>query len=219
MINPFSLTPLKQAFNQTRHLDQGVSQVPSPATGKSQGQSTAHFVRAARLEDLSNIATLLSESFYPADGLTSWFSPLLRLGIYQDLRGRITTSAKHLCLVAFQGDPSLQPGRQSLAGTVEVTLRSLTPWQGSLSKYPYISNLAVKGEFRRQGIAQHLLLTCARSVQEWGYQDLYLHVLEDNQAARQLYAKAGYQQERSDPTWTAYLLRQPQRLLLRKRLK
>lgn len=219
MINLFSLAPFKQRFDQTHPLDQVNPQVSS-AVKLPEQQSATHFVRAAHSEDLSNIATLLSESFYPAHGLMSWFSPLFRLGIYQDLRGRITTSAKQLCLVALQGSSGPQPsGYEALVGTVEVTLRSLTPYQCSSPKYPYISNLAVKKEFRRQGIAQHLLLACARTVQGWGYQDLYLHVLEDNQPARQLYARSGYQLDRADPVWTASLLHQPQRLLLRNQLR
>jgi len=180
---------------------------------------TTQFIRAARQEDLSNIASLLTESFYPANGLAGWFSPLLRLGVYQDLRSHLTTTSGQACFVAVQGTPS-QPGDYcQLAGTVEVTLRSLSPWRLAIPKYPYISNLAVEGTYRRQGIAHRLLLACERTVLEWGFQDLYLHVLENNRAARQLYAKIGYQIHRIDPHWTAILLNQPQRLLLHKRLK
>jgi len=163
---------------------------------------------------------LLTESFYPANGLMGQFSPLLRLGIYQDLRSRATsTASSQVCLVAVQKPASQTGGYTRPAGTVEVTLRSLSPWQIAIPKYPYISNLAVEAKSRRQGIAQRLLLACESTALEWGFQDLYLHVLENNQAARQLYSKIGYQVHRVDPHWAAILLKQPQRLLLHKQLK
>lgn len=174
------------------------------------------FIRAARPEDLLNIATLLSESFYPPSDLMSWLLPLLRLGIYHELRGRLGTSLNRACLVAIRGDTAGPSGYHALAGTIEVAVRSPSVW--SVLKSPYISNLAVKVDCRRQGIARHLLLACEQTVVQWGFQDLYLHVLENNLPARELYAKAGYHLHRIDPLWTTFLFKQPQRLLLHKRL-
>lgn len=191
------------------------SQLSSAVTPLGQGFET-RFIRAARPEDLSNIATLLSESFYPASGLINWLLPLLRLGIYQDLRGRLGTSSNRACLVAIRGDTAGAPDDDALAGTVEVAVRSPSAW--SVPKSPYISNLAVKVDCRRQGIAQDLLLACEQTVVQWGFQDLYLHVLENNLPARDLYTKAGYHLHHIDPLWTTCLFKQPQRLLLHKRL-
>lgn len=193
----------------------GSSQLSPAGAHLGQGFET-QFIRAARPEDLSNIATLLSESFYPPSGLMSWLLPLLRQGIYQDLRGRLGTSSNRACLVAIQGDTAGASGYHALAGTIEVAVRSLSAW--SVLKSPYISNLAVKVDCRRQGIAQDLLLACEQTVVQWGFQNLYLHVLENNLPARELYAKAGYHLHRIDPLWITCLFKKPQRLLLHKRL-
>lgn len=234
MNNP-SITPCQQPQSDQYYPESTISQGPLPATGPTldracsvgssqlspagthlgQGFET-QFIRAARPEDLSNIATLLSESFYPPSGAISWLLPLLRLGIYHDLRGRLVTSLNRACLVAIRGDTAGSSGYHALAGTIEVAVRSPSAW--SALKSPYVSNLAVKVDCQRQGIAQDLLLACEQTVGQWGFQDLYLHVLENNLPARELYAKAGYRLHRIDPLWTTCLFKQPQRLLLYKRL-
>jgi ribosomal protein S18 acetylase RimI-like enzyme len=142
-----------------------------------------------------------------------WAYPMLRLGIYEDLRNRLRSSSPHyVCLVAVAGVS------EELAGTVEIALRSPYSWQSRSSQYPYISNLAVKTSSRRRGVARQLLLACERTALEWGYSDLYLHVLENNHHARQLYLKTGYQVRLVEPSYSAWLFRHPKRLFLHKPL-
>lgn len=175
-------------------------------------------IRVARLEDLPSLAVLIIESFYPPESWINWLSPLLRMGIHQELGGRLRfTSSDYACLVATR-DVLDSSTDVNLVGTVEVALRRLSPWQFSASKHPYISNLAVKLDYRRQKVAQQLLFACEQTVLGWGLQDLYLHVLENNQPARQLYAKLGYQVKCIDGTWPQLLFGQPRRLLLHKHL-
>ncbi len=108
---------------------------------------------------------------------------------------------------------------ECLVGTVEMGLRSPPTWiSGELRPYPYISNLAVGTEFRRQGVAQQLLISCERTALDWGVEDIYLHVLENNHQARQLYLKRGYRLHQVESSICAWLLRQPRRLFLRKNL-
>ena len=165
-----------------------------------------------------------------------WLYPLLKAGIYEDLRSRLHTRGPHYaCLVAVKPMPkdtlpsglvaqspalSLASGLgDGIAGTVEIALKSaplFQPWSG---KYLYLSNLAVKAEYRRQGIARHLLQTCERIALDWGYPDLYLHVLASNHQARRLYWKAGYRIQRIDVNPVSLLLGHPRQLFLRKRLK
>ena len=176
-------------------------------------------IRAANLEDLTGIAEILADSFHSQQGMFGWAYPLLRLGIYEDLRTRMrSASAHHICLVAAAGD--------KLAGTVEMGLRSIehrasdgkaNPKMGR-SPYPYLSNLAVHPTQRRQGVAEQLLLSCERAAVTWGVQDLYLHVLENNHQARQLYFKVGYRLHQVDASWSAWLLKKPRQLLLHKHL-
>lgn len=178
------------------------------ATGQSD-RSYHLYIRAAQSEDLTDVAEILADSFHSQQGILGWAYPLLRLGIYEDLRNRLrSTLPHHICLVAAIGD--------RLAGTIEINLRSTASWASS--PYPYLSNLAVHPSQRRQGVAEQLLLNCERVALSWGFHDLYLHVLENNHQARQLYFKLGYQLHSFDSNWSAWLLRQPRQLLLHKHL-
>ena len=148
-----------------------------------------------------------------------WAFPILRLGIYEDLRNRLrSTTPQYACLVAITTVSTAAGSREELAGTVEIAIRSSLSWQFRSSQYPYISNLAVKKSCRRQGVARQLLLACERTALEWGYSNLYLHVLENNHHARQLYLKTGYELCQVEPSYGAWLLRHPKRLLLQKYL-
>jgi ribosomal protein S18 acetylase RimI-like enzyme len=165
-----------------------------------------------------------------------WVYPLFRAGIYEDLKSRFhSRSAHYACLVAVKpmlkgqavselagrATPSalmLASRGDALMGTVELSLKTpslLHPWH---TKYLYLSNLAVKTDYRRQGVAQQLLQTCERIARDWGFSDLYLHVLENNYQARRLYWKAGYRVSRIEVNPLTLLLGQPRQLFLHKRL-
>lgn len=185
-----------------------VSPVPSP------GSPLPPLTRPAQAADLAEVAEVIIESFHSPHSWLAWFSPVLKLGIYQDLRSRNSGGMLHyVCLVATE-QQSMQKEKQ-LLGTVEVSLRLVGD---QLPRSPYLSNLAVRPVYRRQGVAQHLLLACEQTVRQWGFEDLYLHVLEDNQIARELYRKAGYRLQAAHASWTSLFWVQPRQLLLHKRL-
>ncbi len=166
-------------------------------------------VRPAQAQDVGNVAQILAESFHQRRGIMQWLFPLLRLGIYEDLRQRLRSSPPYYsCLVAATDT-------NELAGTIEVTVRSF--WQKP--QYPYISNLAVKKMYRRQGAALQLLSSCERLVLLWGFEDMYLHVLENNYEAQRLYSTAGYRVAGVEHHWWDWLLGQPKRLFLHKHLR
>ncbi|MFB2837891.1 GNAT family N-acetyltransferase [Floridanema evergladense] len=188
-------------------------------------------IRAAKTEDLSYLAEILANSFHSQGGITGWFYPLFRLGIYEDLRHRLqSSSSRYVCLVGVYKDSRCGDNQDRLwvgqevrgdcvVGTVEMSLRSTNPWQFyNSSGYPYLSNLAVQTEYRRRGVARQLLLNCEQIALNWGYQDLYLHVLENNHKARGLYTQLGYRLHQIDSNWACLLLKKPRQLLLHKRL-
>lgn len=181
--------------------------------------SASHFtIRTAQARDLATLAEILTDSFHPPTGFMSWAAPILRLGIYEDLRNRLRSPTPHYaCFVAVASIPTATGYREELAGTVEVALRP-SSWQPRASQYPYISNLAVSESCRRQGVARQLLLACERTSLEWGYSDLFLHVLDNNHQARQLYLKAGYELRQAESHYSTWLFGQPRRLFLHKHL-
>lgn len=195
-----------------------------PPTGQPAGASDL-IIRTAHPKDLTSLTEILADSFHPRTGIWALAYPMFRLGIYEDLRNRLcSTVPNYICLVAALADPSISTENSHrgtadfLAGTVEMALRSPPTWQRWGSQYPYISNLAVRLSCRRRGVARQLLLECERTALEWGFQDIYLHVLENNHQARQLYLKAGYRVRDIDPSWSSWFLGRPRRLFLHKHL-
>jgi ribosomal protein S18 acetylase RimI-like enzyme len=190
-------------------------------------QSSSYLqVRAAQLEDISAVAEILADSFHSKEGMLGWAYPLLRLGIYEDVRNRLRTcSPHHICLVAARGTARVDSAGkvcsngEIIVGTLEIAVRPTSlPWGSNYLRYPYLSNLAVCPSERRQGIAVQLLLNCERVVLEWGFHDIYLHVLENNYQARQLYFKLGYRLHQIDSSWSNRILGRPQQILLHKHL-
>lgn len=193
---------------------------PAPAVEDAVAVDASSFdIRRVQDHDLTTLAEILADSFHARTGLMSWAYPMLRLGIYEDLRNRLRSNLPHyVCLVAIAKFSTVTGYREELAGTVEIALRSNSSWQLGKSQYPYISNLAVRKSCRRHGVARQLLLTCEQTAREWGFQDLYLHVLEDNEQAQQLYIKTGYKLRQVELSYLSWWLRRPKRLFLQKHL-
>lgn len=187
-------------------------------------------VRTAQLHDLHELSDILVRGFHSPEGWMKWVLPVMRLGIYEDLRYRLQNQASHYaCLVAIHSSEAqsstLSPGRHHPAGavqvdaigTVEVSVRQRSLWHPQ-SRYIYLSNLAVRADFRRQGVASQLLKGCEAIAHRWGFRDIYLHVLENNEGARGLYQRLGYQIKQSDADLMSWVFRRPRQLLLYKQL-
>jgi ribosomal protein S18 acetylase RimI-like enzyme len=195
----------------------------NPATvSPSNGFCPANLsIYAAQPRDFQALAELLTDSFHSLDSWLTWLYPLLRLGIQSELQQRLQARTAHyVCLVAIQQDLEISPSSSpQVLGTVELGLQTASPWQSTYPKrYPYISNLAVHSNWRNQGIAQQLLQTCEQITGQWGYSDVYLHVLDNNVAALNLYQKLGYQFQLHESHWNLGFWQKPQRRLLCKSL-
>ncbi len=171
-----------------------------------------------RQSDLFEVSGILAESFPMSPEFLQWLIPLMRVGIQEDLRSRLRSASPHYaCFVVVDRERS-QQSEDYLVGTVEVALRNENPWSPKANQYAYLSNLAVRSDYRRQGIAQKMLMKCDAVVVRWGFQALYLHVLETNHQARQLYWKAGYRLQEAQSGLTTLLFGQPRRLFLKKKI-
>jgi len=191
------------------------SQQQSSTSAANQAAKQFH-IRAATPADLTGISQIIAESFHSQNGFWGWAFPLLRLGIYEDFRQRLSSSAPHhICLVAVDTN---KVGVNNLVGIVEMGLRFHDSWKQGGRSFPYLSNLAVDQKYRRHGVASRLLISCENICQEWGYKDLYLHVLEENHQARQLYFKLGYRMHKVEYNWNLFVIKSPRQLLLHKHL-
>jgi ribosomal protein S18 acetylase RimI-like enzyme len=201
--------------------------------GSTGANSLSVSIRAVHSQDLVSLAEVLASSFHRRDGLIGLLYPLLRMGIYEDLKSRLhSRTAQQICLVAVrQGELSggiraaalhqltrYVPGMESqpLVGTVELAVRLASVWQPQRAGYLYLSNLAVHVDFRHRGVAQQLLAACEKVALEWGFKNLYLHVLENNYSARRLYRRAGYRLQSVESGLGNLVLGQPKQLFLRK---
>ncbi|WP_052055583.1 GNAT family N-acetyltransferase [Myxosarcina sp. GI1] len=172
-------------------------------------------IRSAQLADTREIGGILASSFYELPQFVDWIYPLLRFTIGEDLRYRMRLAAPYYCCLvalAHSGDS------QSIVGTVEISLRSTSFWTDS-DRFPYISNLAVKKNYRRQGVASKLLARCEQIARNWGYREIFLHVIESNYSAKQLYCQNEYQILQIKPIWGQLLPYNPSRLLLKKTIQ
>ena len=182
-------------------------------------------VRVAQRKDVSELANTIVACFYDFPPILSWINPLLKLTISEDLRYRLKNSPLlYCCLVATKNS--------EITGAVEISLQkpwwsnSRVPWQmehpqgrsSVTAQFPYVSNLAVKNSYRRQGIATKLLTQCEQISRNWGYQEIRLHVLSDNHSAQKLYLGMGYKFIPEATSWYCLLPPYSSRLLMKKEL-
>lgn len=188
-----------------------ISCQPDPSDPSETGR---YEIRAMQQSDLFEVSGILAESFPLSPEFLQWLIPIMRVGIQEDLRSRLRSASPHYsCFVVVDRERS-----DYLVGTVEVAVRNENPWSPKANQYVYLSNLAVRSEYRRQGIALKMLVKCDAVVRKWGFQSVYLHVLETNHSARQLYWKLGYRLQEAQSGFTSLLFGQPRRLFLKKQL-
>jgi len=193
---------------------------PDPEPADRAAGSPAVLVRAVQFKELIKVADILTESFHSQGGINFWLNPLFRLGIYEDLRTRMQSISPHyICLVAIASNPlNLPVSDRPIIGTVEMGSKSPSVGQNLASRCLYLSNLAVSPPYRRQGVAAQLLHRCEEIALEWGFNELFLHVLENNQAAKQLYFHHGYRLQYIEPYWMSWFFWRPRRMLLHKHI-
>jgi ribosomal protein S18 acetylase RimI-like enzyme len=180
-------------------------------------------IRAVLEDEIHCVADIITRSFHFDRGWMAWFTPLFRLGIAEDLRHRLRSNSSNshhsqfqqqVCSIAVYTDRE----RSQVVGTIEVGMRTNNYYRSTPHRYAYISNLAVSRDFRRRGVAQELLINCEQIVRSWGYTELHLHVMGNNDRGRSLYQKLGYDLVSSDFVWSIIPWHRPERLFLRKQL-
>lgn len=170
----------------------------------------------AQLADVRDVARLLVTSFHRWERGWRWLYPLLQLSVYEDLRQRLRSpDLYYACFVAHATTPG--ETAETLVGTIEIGLQHHPCWWLPCH-HLYIANLAVIAPHRRQGIARQLLTHCEDTARRWGFREIYLHVLANNEGAYRLYSQQGYDVKRQEHNLWEWLWRRSPRLLLFKRL-
>jgi ribosomal protein S18 acetylase RimI-like enzyme len=172
-------------------------------------------VRPLQLADVAKAADVITDSFKIGAAFGGWLQPLFKIGIHEDLRNRLNVQApdQAVCLVATVG---VEP--TDVVGTIEISARSPLYNPSMAKRYVYISNLAVDNDYRRLGIGRELVRQCESIAQQWGFKDIYLHVMADNLPGQHLYLRLGFEILSRDQTWHFWPWQRADRLFLRKRL-
>lgn len=147
------------------------------------------YIRNATPKDLKSASYILTKAFFSFNIFTT---PFEWLNIYLSLQDNVLeTNNQYYMLVAIQRHPSQLKEKESVIGICEVDDRktvNLDP-----APRPYICNLAIGTERRRQGIGKAFISICEHKAQhEWQKDFLYLRVRRKNNVALDMYYGLGY---------------------------
>lgn len=157
-------------------------------------------LEAAGLEDLAECSTLLVASFFEAASRHPAFLAVTAHREHKRLRThrradsysgdgeRAPAAARHAQIVARHARSGDAVGYVDLDGRPKKD-----PLPGESHPRPYLSDLAVRPDARRRGLATRLVAECERLAKSWGYECLYLKVEAANDPARAMYADLGYE--------------------------
>lgn len=179
-------------------------------------------IRNGRFQELGRVASILVAGFYGKTvwcvfGGSCWcpdslplaltlrhlplcptrFAPLC-LRELNRLQGNfpydLTTHRMFLAVAeAEEGGSADRQEDDRIVGFVDIDQRIPTKPQPDDAPRPYLSDLAVCSNWRRQGIARALIMQCENLCrEEWGHRAIYLKVDRTNGAAVKLYASLGY---------------------------
>ena len=83
----------------------------SPIWGQQISQDSGFLVRIADSKDLTQLADILASSFHSREGFVDWVYPVLRLGIYEDLKNRDSLQGLKKSSAHQQPQKALSPSR------------------------------------------------------------------------------------------------------------
>lgn len=147
------------------------------------------YIRNATQKDLKSASKILTDAFFSFNVFTT---PFERLNTFLSLQDTLPeTNNQYYMLVACQRHPSQSKDKESVLGICEVDDRKT--YNANPAPRPYICNLAIDSERRRQGIGNAFIKICEHKAQhEWQKDFLYLRVRRKNIVALEMYYRLGY---------------------------
>ena len=133
----------------------------------------------ARRDELVEASHLLCEAFLETEVSTTVFLALTQKEYNRLQANHQQTKHRQIFATSLQGDK---------IGYVDLDARD---HRGD--EAPYVSDLAVRPEYRRRGVATQLLLHCEAIATEWNYPSIFLKVNTSHPGTLQLYANLGYE--------------------------
>lgn len=160
---------------------------------RSIGKSKTAF-RGARLFnpsiDINGVAHLLEEAFRPDNNFPFTNTPWLReLGIALWTLNYVPGSGMPMNGMVWVED-------DQIVGNV-----SMSPEHGRMDRY-YLSNVSVKSEYRRQGIARALMQATLTHLRAQHVSKVFLNVRPGNDGALQLYTDLGFKSLETRGEWS-----------------
>ena len=161
------------------------------ARAVSQSPSTFHGVRPFNLTtDLNGVAHVLEEAFRPDNNFPFSNVPWLReFGI-----ALWTLNYAPGLDISMSGFVWVEDGQ--IVGNISLNQNHIHN-----DRY-YISNVAVKSDYRRQGIARSMMQTTIDHVRQHGAHQVFLNVRPDNSGAIKLYQDLGFKPLEMRGEWT-----------------
>ncbi|MFM7352438.1 MAG: GNAT family N-acetyltransferase, partial [Microcystis aeruginosa] len=98
-----------------------------PSDSEATGDTAAITVevRLAQSQDLKSLAEILTDSFFPTANYWSFLRSIFKLGIYEDLRGRLRADTPYYhCLVVSQTSVTATGSQEIIVATAEICLKS-----------------------------------------------------------------------------------------------
>ncbi|KAH9330253.1 hypothetical protein KI387_002361, partial [Taxus chinensis] len=176
-------------------------------------------------EEMDVVADIQSAAFYnPAPFWDGFFYMIFKAEVLGSLLYKLRNSPpdRYACLVAETGYDNMEHGmadktKHKIVGVVDVTAytdKDVLYHLGGAGEYLYVSGIAVGANYRRRKVATVLLKACDFIAFLWGFEYLVLRAYKDDDAARTLYSRAGYQVVYQDPPWTSVWIGRKQRVLM-----
>eukprot|EP00568_Trieres_chinensis_P004927 CAMPEP_0183293428 /NCGR_PEP_ID=MMETSP0160_2-20130417/2116_1 /TAXON_ID=2839 ORGANISM="Odontella Sinensis, Strain Grunow 1884" /NCGR_SAMPLE_ID=MMETSP0160_2 /ASSEMBLY_ACC=CAM_ASM_000250 /LENGTH=288 /DNA_ID=CAMNT_0025454543 /DNA_START=101 /DNA_END=967 /DNA_ORIENTATION=- len=140
------------------------------------------YVRKGKFSDLRAVADIFMDAFYEPNSIMYHYHRMLELDRIQN---NFPYDDKwHDFFVACSSSSD------DVVAFVDVDARPSN--RRDAPPRPYLSDLAVRKEWRRKGIATHLVVRCEEKTKEMGYDHMYLRVEQSNDAALNMYEKMDY---------------------------